>query len=237
MASRSLPGWPCEENPVAEIDMIPRSYRSAMRLRKSLRLFLAVFIALPVAGAGVSGVLKWRIAQGEMRLAQLRADSTVAQTGSAAIDAARTHNAMLSQAVVSLAALRGAGETVHIADAIDAALPPQVSFDQLSFSRDAQMLAPTGAAQGDLVLAAGPGNAGAESWQLAQRLEISGLAAGYPALTAFIGKLSAQPRLAQVRMVRSSGAGDPARVLLPASLVQADAGVRFTVIATVEPAR
>jgi Tfp pilus assembly protein PilN len=218
--------------------MIPRTYRSAMRLRKSLRLFLALFVLLPVAGAGVGAVLKWRIAQGEMRLAQLRADSAVAQTGSAAIDAARAHNAMLAQAVVSLAALRGTGETVHIADAIDAALPPQVSFDQLSFSREAQLMAPTGAAQADLVLAAAPGNtAAAESWQLGQRLEISGLAAGYPALTAFIGKLSAQPGLAQVRMVRSSGAGDPARVLLPAAAAQADAGVRFTVSATVERAR
>lgn len=217
---------------MSEIDMIPREYRANRRMRRHLRLFLAAALLVSLAGAGAGVLMKRRVAQGEVQLAQLRSASALAQSGNAAIDAARAHKAMVAQALATLAALRGAGDAVRVADAIEAALAPELSLDQVSFSGDTQQLAPSAAPAGQLVLPAVPGGAGAEAWQLSRRLEISGVAAGYPALTGFLGRLSAQPGLVQVRLVRSGGAAAAAGPQ-PAG-ARPDAGVQFTVTAALE---
>lgn len=209
--------------------MIPRGYRAERRLRQRLQLFAVAFLLLPLAGGVAGAALKWRLAQGEARLAQLRTASALAQSGSAAIDAARAYKATTQQALVSLAALRGAGDAVRVADAIEAGLSPQLSLDQVSFSREAQVQSAQAAPQGQLVLPALTSNGAAEAWLLSHRLELSGVAAGYPALSTFLGKLAAQPGFAQVRLVRSSGAGAGR-----ADAAQAETGVQFTVSAALE---
>lgn len=219
---------------MSEIDMIPREYRAAMRARRYLRVFFVLFLLVPLMGAGARAVMNWRLAHGEAQLIQLRSATALALSGIAAIDAARAHKAVISEALVSLAALRGAGDAVRIADSIEAALSPQLSLDQISFSREAQLLAPSTASAGQLVLSPLSHNgAGAETWQLSRRLEILGVAAGYPALTSFVDTLSTQRGFAQVRLVRSSAVAPPAGLQLAAT-VRSDAGVQFTVNAALE---
>lgn len=198
---------------MADIDMIPRLYRHTARVERTLRGFAVAMVVLLGAGVAASALLHWRIGQNDTRLAQLRIDSARMASGSAQLDAARTRKALLAQASASLAALRGDNDPVRMADALDAALAEGVWFDQLSFTRDAQLLGqasgavPNAAQTTQLVLAALPGaSVGAESWQLARRIEVTGSAVDYNTLTALLGRLAAQKAFSQVRLVRSSAA-------------------------------
>lgn len=216
---------------MADIDMIPRAYREAVRAERSVRGYGTALALLLVAGCAACALLHWRVGRNEIQLAQLRIDSARAAVGGAQLDAARSSHAMLTQAAASLATLRGANDAVRIADAIDAAIADGVWFDQISFTRDAQLLSQPGTGQaGELVLPALPGGAGAgETWQLVRRLEITGSAADYKGLTSMLGRLSAQKPLVQVRLVRSGAAAAAAT----GGEAQQPAGVDFSIAATV----
>ena len=58
---------------MADIDMIPRSYREGLRVRRTLLAYGAALGLLLVAGGGASAVLRWRLAVETPQLEAARA--------------------------------------------------------------------------------------------------------------------------------------------------------------------
>lgn len=195
---------------MAEIDMIPRSYRDALRLRRTARTYGIALALLLAAGAGATALLRWRVAVETPRLEQLRAGSVQAEAMHAQLQAAQQRRDAYVQDVASLAAARGAGEVAAFARILDSALNDGVWIDGLRFSRSeeqlpppAQVPLPAGTVQ--VLAAQAPGIPPAvQVWRLGSHVHISAQANNHAAMTSFLTALAAHPALSDVRFVNSS---------------------------------
>ncbi|HUW38541.1 MAG TPA: PilN domain-containing protein [Rhodocyclaceae bacterium] len=197
---------------MADFDMIPRSYREAMRLRRSLKAFGLALGALLLLGLLAGAALRWRIGVETPLLARLRGLAEQNETARKQLEAARLRKVRIEQSLSALSALRDAGGIERVTGAIDRALSRGVWFKELRFSRDQQLLAagqvppqPTGYLIVLPIETAGKPSATAnQTWRLSNNIEISGEAVDHAALTGFMRSLSAQPAIADVRFVNSS---------------------------------
>lgn len=196
---------------MADIDMIPRSYREAQRVARTMRRFGAALAALLLVGGAAAGLLRWRVAHTEPQLAQRRSAATQATSDAARLALLQARQASLTQSVAALEALRATGTVGRLAGALDTALRADMWLTSLRYARSEQLIPATAglAAQpGDLVLQPAPvagAAAGApETWRVTRRVDLSGAAFSYPALTEFLRAFSTQPGVAEVRLVDSS---------------------------------
>jgi Tfp pilus assembly protein PilN len=196
---------------MADIDMIPRSYREALRVRRTLAAYGGALALLLAAGAAGAVLLRWRLAVETPRLALLRADAGQADAMRTLLAKAQEHKDALAQDAGALAALRGAGEVAALAKTLDGAINDKVWFDQLRFSRSQELLReapPSPLPPGTVQARTLPGTAGAagavQAWRLASHLEIAGQASDNPAMSSFLAALSADAGLSNVRFLNSS---------------------------------
>lgn len=192
---------------MADIDMIPRSYRDAQRVRRTLAAYGAALAVLAVAGGGASMLLRWRVAVETPQLDRMRSDSALAGTLRTQLIGAQQRKDALAGDVDALALLRGAGDTASLARVLDSTLNDKVWIEQLRFSRTREALReplPSPLPPGTVKMnqAQGP----AQAWQLASHVELSGQALDHRAMTDFLGALAAHPSLGQVRFLNSSEA-------------------------------
>lgn len=188
---------------MADIDMIPRSYREGLRVRRTLAAYGAALGLLLVAGLGTSAFVRWRLALETPRLEQARAGTLQADALRTRLTHAQLRKDGLAEGVAALAALRGAGEAEALARLLDRALNERVWFERLRFSRSQEQLQPAPsplppeAAQVQVQVRA-------QAWRLGSHLEIDGRALDNAAMTSFLAQLAADPALANVRFLNSS---------------------------------
>lgn len=191
---------------MADIDMIPRSYREGLRVRRTLAIYGGALAVLVVAGAGASALLHWRLALETPRLEQERGASTQAGAMRAQLVNALARKDGLSGNVSALAALRGAGEVAALASIVNGALSDKVWFEQLRFTRTQELLQavpPSPLPPGTLqARGAQPGTV--QAWRLGSQVEIAGRAQDNGAMTGFLSALAANPKLSNVRFLNSS---------------------------------
>ncbi len=101
---------------MADIDMIPRSYREGLRVRRTLTIYGAALAVLLVAGAGASAFLRWRLGVETPRLDASRSASSQAGAMRIQLTAALARKELLAENVAALATLRGAGEVAALAE-------------------------------------------------------------------------------------------------------------------------
>jgi hypothetical protein len=193
---------------VADIDMIPRSYREGLRVRRTLTIYGAALAVLLVAGAGASALLRWRLAVETPRLESGRSASTQAGAMRVQLTAALARKELLAENVAALATLRGAGEVAALASVLDGALNEQVWFGELRFARTRELLqaAPPSPLPAGVVQARAAQSGAVQAWRLGSQVQIAGQARDNAAMTAFLAKLAADPGLANVRFLNSSTA-------------------------------
>lgn len=194
---------------MADIDMIPRSYREQVRVRRTLRLAGIALAAVVVLGAAGSSALRWRAAAIGHKADALQTAAARLQADSAR-DAAQlaSYNRRQQDAAV-LHALRREGELGALAQGIDTALGEHVWLTSVALERDAQAV--TG--KGNAAPAAGTeelatAGTAAPAWHLASTLQLSGQADSYAAVTAFLATLGRQPGIADLRLVSSAAAAE-----------------------------
>ena len=193
---------------MADIDMIPRSYREGLRVRRTLQIYGAALALLLVAGAGASAFLRWRLSVETPRLESGRSVSTQAGAMRIQLTAALARKELLAENVAALASLRGAGEVAALASVLDGALNDKVWFGELRFARTRELLQvappaplPPGVVQARAAQAGAP-----QAWRLGSQIQIAGQARDNAAMTAFLTKLAADPGLTNVRFLNSSTA-------------------------------
>ena len=190
---------------MADIDMIPRSYREAARARSVLRAYGIALALLVVVGCGASLVLRWRVAVETPRLENMRAESALSGTLRSRLAIAQQSKDSLAGDVETLAALRGTGEAALVAQLLDATLTDKVWIEQLRVSHTRELLRdplpsplPPGTVQTH------PAQGPAQAWQLGSQVELSGRALDQRAMTDFLAALAAHPALSAVRFLNSS---------------------------------
>ena len=183
---------------MADIDMIPRSYREGLRVRRTLSVYGAALALLLVAGGAGSALLRWRLSLETPRLEQGRAASLQVTAMRTQLANAQARKDVLAENVRALDSLRGSGEVAALATSLDRTLNDKVWFERLRFTRTQELLQaappaplPPGAVQ---------------AWRLGTQIEIAGQAENNGAMTAFLAALAADPHLANVRFLNSSTA-------------------------------
>ena len=193
---------------MADIDMIPRSYREGLRVRRTLTVYGTALALLLVAGGGTSAVLRWCLALETPLLDQKRATSTQASAMRNQLIGAQARKDALAENVTALGALRGAGEVTALASVLDGALNDKVWFEQLRFSRTQELLqaAPPSPLPAGTVQARAAQTGAVQAWRLGSHIEIAGAALDNSAMTLFLSALAADPAFTDVRFLNSSTA-------------------------------
>lgn len=214
---------------MAEIDMIPQSYRDGVRVQTTVKRFATFLLLLIMLGLLAFAGLRWRITVETPRLAQLRAATDAVENARKGRDALRLRKAALDQRMTVLSALRGAGDVARVTTAIDQALGQGVWFRELRFSREEKALpagGTPGAAAAGAAVAGGltvvvpadvggkPSPSETQTWRLSKTIAIGGNAVDHAALTTFLQRLAAQPAMTDVRFLNSTmRVSDGARVV------------------------
>jgi Tfp pilus assembly protein PilN len=195
---------------MADIDMIPRSYREAVRVRRTVRQAGLALACVAVLGIAAVGGLRWRGAALARQAAALESTASQAQaerTRDAALQAASMR---LLRADATLHALRREGELDALTGALDAALGDQVWLTALSLQRNAQAAGAKDTAPDPGVeqVAALDAADGSPNWRLASTIQITGQATDYGAVTTFLAALGRQPGVEGLRLVGSNAGAE-----------------------------
>ena len=191
---------------MADVDMIPRSYREGLRARRTLSAYGCALALLLVLGGGTTAWLRWRLAVETPQLEGLRAATAQAEATRGQLATAQARKDALQQASSALEALRGSGAVARLAASIDGAVNDGVWFEGLQFSRSQELLRdplPQPLPAGTLQVQGAAGGS-VEHWHLASRLEIAAQAHDNEAMSLFLNALSSDPLLMDVRFLNSA---------------------------------
>jgi len=195
---------------MADIDMIPRSYRDGVRVRRTLRRAGLALAAIVVAAAAGSAALRWQSAALERRTATLQqaASAATASQAQAATEHAARERVLQQQGL--LRALRREGELAMLASAIDSALPETAWLTAVTLQRDLQLApanapapAPAPVPDGRTTTIA-TGNADGSTLVMVSSVELAGQAADYNGITDFLSNLGRTPGMHGVELLSSS---------------------------------
>lgn len=223
---------------MADIDMIPRSYREQLRVEGAVRRYGIALAALLLLAFLASLLLRWQVARTEPLLAIQRTELARAGGDSGKLAALQARQVALEQSVAALDALRAAGTVGRLTEALDRSLGADLWLTSIRYARNEQLLPAAGAA-GPASPAAGDANsfsvqaAGVtERWRVTRRIDLGGAASTYPALTEFMRGFAGQGGVADVHLVDSASAADAANPANPAnSGKDANASIAFNVTA------
>ncbi|TWI69759.1 hypothetical protein IP91_00832 [Pseudoduganella lurida] len=192
-----------------DIDMIPRSYRDGLRVRRTVRHGAVALTVVVVAAAAGSATLRWRTATIERQADTLRAAATQAQSDQAREATVRDAHERRMQQDALLRTARRQGEIAAFAQALDTTLPADVWLTGIVVRRPAQAgpaPATIGAAQ------AAPATVPAVAAAPVSIVELAGQAAAYDGITTFLAQLGSAPGVAAVQL-QSSGASPDASAI------------------------
>lgn len=191
---------------MADIDMIPRSYRDGVRLRRVLRqagCALAVVATATVVG---HASLRWSSAAKQRQAVAIREAASAAQSTLERAAMQRATELREQQRAALLGAIRRQGELASFALAIDAALPADTWLTALELRRSMRVAPPGGA----LPSGAGTqdtfatGSPEGDTLLLDSHVELSGQSASYAGMTDFLANLGRTPGLRNVQLQSSS---------------------------------
>ena len=190
---------------MADIDMIPRSYREGMRARRTLQAYGAGLALLLLAGGAAGAYLHWRLAVETPRLEGDRSASTQAGAMRLRLTSAQARKELLAENTAALGSLRGPGEAAALAAILDESLNAGVWLEHLRFTRSQELLQAVPPAPLPAGVVQARAQTGAQqAWRLGSQVQIAGQALDNAAMTAFLSKLAADPRLADVHFLNSS---------------------------------
>lgn len=199
------------------IDLIPRSFRDALRVRRILKAALLGSALLAATGITGSRVLSWQLGSERAELVRLRGEAARNAELRKQIEGLGMQKAALGQQASALAILRGNGEILRTARAIDAAMNPGVWLTSYRFSRIQQPLDATQASapvpNGYVVInaAAAPSDGQKDgAWRLSSQVDLQGTAINHTYLGDFMKALARQPGIVEVRFLSSNASGDDA---------------------------
>ena len=196
---------------MADIDMIPRSYRDGVRVRRTLRRAGMALTAIILAAAAGSGALRWQSAALERRTATLQQAASAAQTSQAQAATAQAARERLLAQQGLLRALRREGELAALAAAIDSALPANAWLTAINLQRDLQLATATPAtattpasAPDSRATTFATGNADGGTLVMVSSVELAGQAVDYNGITDFLSNLGRMPGMHGVELLSSS---------------------------------
>ncbi len=191
---------------MSEIDLVPLNYRHSIRLRAWLRGFVVVYAALLLSMVAAKAGLSWTLGAKYREVEELQAAEEMVRDQEAQLAQIRRDTNDARRRLSILSGLRGGISTKELFLAMDAALDHSVWFLDWTFRRAGEFADsdPKAVQTGYfLVIPIEVENEQARAWRLETHMEIQGQARNHSTLASFVGRLLDQPRIAQVRIVKT----------------------------------
>ena len=195
---------------MADIDLIPAAYLKRQLVQRLVTRFLIAAIAVAVLVGGARVALSRAIVSETATVARLQKAVDIYSQTEAKADGYRQQRRIDEARLAHLDELRGRDRLTVLLHAIDAAYSPSIWLDELRYLRrenlPAGTLKPPAGGAGSTVLVnpkgsvPGPGVAASRP-SVEQRAEIVGHATDHTRLAEFMRSLSAQPGIADVRLL------------------------------------
>lgn len=208
-----------------DIDLIPQSYRQALRAKRYFGRFLIGCVALISLIALTRIALTHFVDEEKSALATLQQGQRLSEAQRARLQELTAKKKKFETEIKVLSNLRGSTTVHSLFVALDRALNQDVWFDELQFMREGEVVpaTPETRASGYFIIVAEPNRPAENAWRVRQHVEVRGQARTHLALTEFISQLSAQPNIGNVRLLNTaSGTLESAQV------------VNFTLIAVID---
>ena len=191
---------------LADIDLIPSSYRRSRGVRRTSArfgvLYAFVVAALLAAKIGLSTGIDARAAEIE----RLRGDQDNVLQKMARIDALATQRGELDRQLSLLDRLRGGPTIREVFAAMDASLAGEVWFADWTFMREGEFVEvePNAIDTGYFVIVPdGDRSDGSRAWRMKTHMELNALALDHSALARFVARLANQPIVGDVKVLNT----------------------------------
>lgn len=199
-----------------DIDLVPSAYRSELRLRAQARWIVVAGLLVAASLVGARVALAWEVEALQREYDSNRSLETQVIELQAKIDRLDTTHQDLQTRARLLAGLRGDLSVEELFFAVDNALRGRVWFREWSFRRAGEWVdAPREPVHAGylLVVPNADGEGGEKAWRLATHMEIRASAYSHGDLAAFVRRLVEEPRIADVRVLKthteSGQSGEP----------------------------
>lgn len=195
---------------MADIDLIPQSYRDYVDARRTVCRTAAALAAVMSIALAVGGVLQWQLRGERNQLSRMQEQTSDVAALKTRVDAKKGELLRRENAANALAMLRGTGEAAKVFRAMELSLHDDVMLTRITFSRAYRVVEPGSALTGSRPAEvtgqsiAGNANQGVQAWLMPARLELQGEAADHAALAAFIDVASRAPGITEVRFQSST---------------------------------
>ena len=191
---------------MSEIDLVPTDYRRSIRLRRWLRRFVVVYAALVIGIVVGRGLLGWTLSARYRDAEELQAAEQARTVQQAELSQLFRETDEMRRRLSILAGLRGGISTVDMLVSMDRALDGDVWFLDWTFRRAGELVdeQPKGVQTGYfLVIPIEEEDEPNRAWRMQTHMEIQGQARDHSTLAGFVNRLLDEPRIAQVRIVRT----------------------------------
>ncbi|MGB8857061.1 MAG: PilN domain-containing protein [Burkholderiales bacterium] len=193
---------------MADIDLIPQSYRDSQRIQRTLKSYLLVCLLLVAIVAALRGTIYYLNESLQPEIARLKTKEALSVQQLAQLDQLRAAKQKAEKQWQILQGLRGKPIIDQLFSAIDKALPGSLWFDDIKYMREGQFVdvKPETRNVGYFIVVPKDEKnpaAGEQGWRVARHVEIRGQAADHRTLTGFIGNLGAQPGISNVKLMNT----------------------------------
>jgi Tfp pilus assembly protein PilN len=193
---------------MAKMDLIPQSYRDALRLRHTLKAFL-VALTILLAAIGLGRIAFFSVIKAQQpALDGLRQRQVLAASQRARIGELHAAKAKAENRAKMLAHLRGGDAVAVLSTAIERALNDRVWLQEMKFLRAGEYveLKPEAVATGYFLVIPKDDDKtqGTDrAWRMQQSLELVGHALDHSAIAEFITRLGTYEQFKDVRLINS----------------------------------
>jgi len=192
---------------MAELDLVPTDYRQSLRLRGWLRTFAVVQLGLLLALAGVKLGVDVTERARRRAIEEIHAAELKVREQRGRLDQLRSEEQVAQRRLSILAGLRGGISSDALFLTVDRAFEEGIWFLDWSFRRAGHLVDddPKAVQTGYFLVVPLDQEADQpkKAWRLETHMEIRGQAVDHSALARFVDRLIDEPRIEQVRIVKT----------------------------------
>ncbi len=191
---------------MAEIDLVPIDYRRSLQLRTWLRRFAGLYVALAVGIVAARALLSWELSARFRAVEELEAAERARLAQEAELSQLRRETRAARRHLSILSGLRGGISAQDMFVSMDRALDGRVWFVDWTFRRAGELVDedPKGVQTGYfLVIPIDEESEPKRAWRMETHMEIQGRARDHSTLAGFVSRLLDEPRIGQVRIVKT----------------------------------
>ncbi|NIR31003.1 MAG: hypothetical protein GWN84_17140 [Gammaproteobacteria bacterium] len=191
---------------MAEIDLVPLSYRRLRRTKGWLKLFGIAYGAVLACLIAGKALFAYGITVRTVELEKLDADRAQVAQRKATLEELQATREVLERKAKTLEALRSGPDPRAIFVAVDRALDNQVWFLEWTFRRAGEFVPaePKTVNTGYFItVPVGEHSSETKAWQMATHMEIKAQASDHSTLAEFVQRLNGQPVVEEVKVLNT----------------------------------